>query len=122
MEELKQGLIRFINGFLVFALVLIFGVLLVKLLLIPLKKLLLKSKIDHTAKTFLFSILRVVLYGIVVITALGTAHVDITSIITALGAAALTAGILYQMRSGPVYQMATRSSGAMYMPSPSVMP
>ena len=29
---------------------------------------------------------------------------------------------LYQMKIGPVYQMATRSLGAMYMPSPSVMP
>ncbi len=96
MEEIKNGLWSFANGFLVFAVVLILGVLAVRLLLIPIKKLFLKPKIDHTAKTFLFSIVRVILYSVVVITALGTAHVDITSLITALGAAALTAGLAFQ--------------------------
>ena len=96
MEELKRAFWSFAMGFLSFAAVLIVGVLIVRLALIPLKKLLLKSKLDHTAKTFLFSILRVVLYGIVVLTALGTAKVDITSIVTALGAAALTAGLAFQ--------------------------
>lgn len=96
MEELKNALWGFAHGFLAFAVVLLLGALLIKLLLIPLKKLILKSKIDHTAKTFLFSILRVILYGLVVVTALGTAKVDISSIITALGAAALTAGLAFQ--------------------------
>ena len=96
MEELKKALWSFTHGFLAFAVVLLIGALIVKLILIPLKKILVKSKMDHTAKTFLFSILRVVLYGLVVITALGTAKVDITSIITALGAAALTAGLAFQ--------------------------
>lgn len=96
MEELKNALWGFAHGFLAFAAVLLLGALIIKLLLIPLKKLILKSKIDHTAKTFLFSILRVILYGLVVVTALGTAKVDISSIITALGAAALTAGLAFQ--------------------------
>ena len=96
MEELQNALWSFVKGFMSFAVVLIIGALVVKIALIPVKKLLLKSKIDLTAKTFLYSIIRVVFYGIVVITALGTAKVDITSLVTALGAAALTAGLAFQ--------------------------
>ena len=96
MEELQNALWSFVKGFMSFAVVLIIGALVIKIALIPVKKLLLKSKIDLTAKTFLYSIIRVVFYGIVVITALGTAKVDITSLVTALGAAALTAGLAFQ--------------------------
>lgn len=96
MEALQIDLWKAANSFIKFALVLVIGALLVRLLLIPLKKALQKTKGEHTAKTFLYSILRVVLYGVVVISALGTAGVDISSLITALGAAALTAGLAFQ--------------------------
>lgn len=96
MDNLYIALWQFANGFLRFALVMIIGVLILKIVFIPIKRMLMKSKVDHTAKTFLFSLIRVILYGIVVITALGTAGVDISSLITALGAAALTAGLAFQ--------------------------
>ncbi len=96
MDNLYIALWQFANGFLRFALVMIIGFLILKIVLLPIKKMLMKSKVDHTAKTFLYSLLRVILYGIVVITALGTAGVDISSLITALGAAALTAGLAFQ--------------------------
>ena len=96
MDSLYRALWQFANGFLRFSVVLIIGVLIVKIILVSIKKMLVKSKVDHTAKTFLFSLLRVILFGIVVITALGTAGVNISSLITALGAAALTAGLAFQ--------------------------
>ena len=96
MDSLYRALWQFANGFLRFSVVLIIGVLIVTIILVSIKKMLVKSKVDHTAKTFLFSLLRVILFGIVVITALGTAGVNISSLITALGAAALTAGLAFQ--------------------------
>ena len=84
------------TNFLWFALIMVVGVVVVRLLLIPIRKALKMSKGEHTAKTFAFSVIRVTLYGAVVITALGTAGVNITSLITALGAAALTAGLAFQ--------------------------
>ena len=96
MERFYDGLWQYANEFLRFAIVLVIGVLVVKIVLVPIKKMLAKSKVDHTAKTFLFSLLRILLYGTVVITALGTAGVNISSFITALGAAALTAGLAFQ--------------------------
>lgn len=96
MENMQQHLLSFANRFLLFAIVLVVGVVAVRLILIPIRKALKKSKGEHTAKTFLFSIIRVVLYGIVVISALGTAGVDISSILAAMGAAALTAGLAFQ--------------------------
>lgn len=95
-EELKKGLANLANGFLWFAIVLVVGVLVVRLLLIPIKKALKMSKGEHTAKTFVFSIIRFVLYGIVVLMALSTANVDVSSLITAFGAAFLTAGLAFQ--------------------------
>ena len=95
-DKIKQGLWDFAHGFLMFAVIMIVGVIVVRLLLIPVKKVLVKSKLEHTAKTFLYSLLRFVLYGVIVITAMGTAGINITSLITALGAAALTAGLAFQ--------------------------
>ena len=95
-DEINRGLWNFAHGFLLFAVIMIIGVIVVRLLLIPVKKVLVKSKMEYTAKTFLFSLLRFVCYGVVVITAMGTAGVDISSLITALGAAALTAGLAFQ--------------------------
>lgn len=96
MDEFKNNLKVFGLNFLNFAIVMVIGVILVKLLLIPVKRLLLKSRLDRTVKTFMFSIVKVLLYGLVSITALGTAKVDITSLVTALGAAALTASLALQ--------------------------
>ncbi len=96
MEKLKESLFIFGNRFILFAVVLVAGALVAKILLGLIKKMLLKSKLDHTAKTFLFSLIRVALYSVVTATALGSAGIDISSLITALGAAAITAGLAMQ--------------------------
>ena len=96
MEQFTDALKAFGMNFLAFAIVLVIGVVIVRLLLIPIKRLMVKSRGEHTVKTFLFSIIKVALYFIVAITALGTAHVDVGSLLTALGAAAITAGLAMQ--------------------------
>lgn len=96
MEEIKNTLWVFGTGFLQFLVIIVVGTIAIKLLLIPVKKGLLKSKLDHTVKTFLFSMLRVTLYTIVVLVALSTAGVQLNSVITALGALGLTAGLAFQ--------------------------
>ncbi|MEE0958161.1 MAG: mechanosensitive ion channel family protein [Ruminococcus sp.] len=96
MNQWDKMLENIRDNILVFLIVIVVGIFLVKLLLHFLKKALLKSKMDHTVKTFLFSILRVLLYGIVAVTALGTIGVKLDSIIATLGAAAITAGLALQ--------------------------
>lgn len=78
------------------ALVAVIGCLIVKLIMTLFKKLLKKSKIEHTTKTFIFSFTKIILYFIVAITALSTIGIDVSSLLTALGAAALTAGLALQ--------------------------
>lgn len=76
--------------------VIVIGYVSVKVIIRILKKILLKTSIDHTATTFILSFVRVLLYLIVVITALSTIGVNVASLITAVGAAALTAGLALQ--------------------------
>lgn len=59
-------------------------------------KILNKSRMDGTAEGFVLSVLKVIFYFIVAVTALGTIGVNVASLITALGAAALTAGLALQ--------------------------
>lgn len=96
MEEFKTLMLKIGQNFLVFAIVIIVGLIIVKILSHFIKKLLLKTKLDHTVKTFLYSVIRVLLYAFVVITALGTVGINVNSIITALGAALITAGFALQ--------------------------
>ena len=74
----------------------------VKIIINLIKKVLIKTSIDHTAITFILSFLRVILYVIVVITALSTIGVNVASLITAVGAAALTAGLALQDTLGNI--------------------
>lgn len=76
--------------------VIVIGYASVKIIIKLIKKVLIKTSIDHTAITFILSFLRVILYVIVVITALSTIGVNVASLITAVGAAALTAGLALQ--------------------------
>lgn len=96
MEGFQQSIKEFGMKFLGFAVVLVLGVVAVKLLLMLIKRVLGKTSFDRTVKSFLFSVVRVLLYAVVVVTALGTAGVDISSLLTALGAAALTASLALQ--------------------------
>ena len=84
------------ENLIIFVLVLVAGLLAVKFIMMFSKKAILKTKLDHTVKTFLYSMLRVLLYAIVVVTALSTIGVNVNSIVTALGAAAVTAGLALQ--------------------------
>lgn len=76
--------------------VIVIGYSSVRVIVKIIKKILLKTSMDHTAVTFILSFVRVILYLIVVITALATIGVNVSSLITAVGAAALTAGLALQ--------------------------
>ncbi|HCA04889.1 MAG TPA: mechanosensitive ion channel protein MscS [Ruminococcaceae bacterium] len=96
MEKFNEYIIDFGQKLLIFAIVLAAGFLIVKAITSLVKKALLKTKLDHTVKTFLYSFLRVILYALVVLVALNTIGIKVDSIITAIGAAALTAGLALQ--------------------------
>lgn len=82
--------------------VLVIGYLIIKVLLKLIKRIFLKSRIEHTVTTFLFSIIKIVAYAILAITALATIGVNVSSIITTFAAAALTAGLALQESLGNV--------------------
>lgn len=88
-----QDYIFQILGAIVIAIV---GYFIVKILVKLLKEILGKTHIDHTAVTFITSVAKVILYIFVIITVLSTLGVNVTSIITAVGAAAITAGLALQ--------------------------
>ncbi len=96
MSKLEEQIFNFFTNALIVVAVLVIGYLIVKLLIKIIKNILLKTKLDRTAVSFIMSVLKVLLYFIVAITALGTIGVNIASLITALGAAALTAGLALQ--------------------------
>ncbi|MFR8624956.1 MAG: mechanosensitive ion channel family protein [Ruminococcus sp.] len=79
---------KYLPKILIFLLVFVVGSLIVKLLLKLIRKIIDKSKIERTVITFFFSILKIVLYLIVVMTALSTIGVNVSSIITTFAAAA----------------------------------
>lgn len=86
----------------IFLIVFAVGTIIVKLLLKLIKKILNKSKIERTVVTFFFSILKIVLYLMVVMTSLSTIGVNVSSIITTFAAAAITAGLALQESLGNV--------------------
>lgn len=78
------------------AVILVAGYWLARLILRLLKKILGKSKVDYTVVSFITSVAKVLLYFFAVIAALAQLGVNVTSIITALGAALVTAGLAMQ--------------------------
>lgn len=78
------------------AIIIVAGFWISKLLVKLLKKILIRSKVDYTVVTFITSIVKVLLYFVVVIAALAEMGVNVTSIITALGAGLVTAGLAMQ--------------------------
>lgn len=73
--------------------ILIAGYWVARLILKLLKKVLIKSKVDYTVISFIGSVVKVLLYFIIVIAAIAQLGVNVTSIITALGAGLVTAGL-----------------------------
>lgn len=97
MEKLIDNFLNNTLPVIIFTAIIIFGGYWAsKLLLKILKKILLKSKVDYTVVTFITSIVKVLLYFVVIIAALAEVGVNVTSIITALGAGLVTAGLAMQ--------------------------
>ena len=86
----------FLYKLLIFLVIVAIGITATKLILIPIKKIILKTKIDHTVKTFTFSFVKIAMYTIVYLiapTSVGYAH---NSIITAIGAATVAVSLALQ--------------------------
>lgn len=96
MEKINEYLDGIFPTLLKLVAVIVIGYVLANLICKFLKKILVKTNIDHTAVTFTLSLTKVALYLIVAITALATIGVNVASLITAVGAAALTAGLALQ--------------------------
>lgn len=91
-EFITEGAAKLI----IFLIAAIIGCIIVRFILVLVKNVLVKSKLEQTAKTFILSVIKVALYFLVVITGLATIGVNVASLLTALGAAALTAGLALQ--------------------------
>lgn len=72
------------------------GYIFVKFIISFFKKILHKTKIEQTSITFIISVSRVTLYIFVIIAILSTLGINVNSIIAAVSAAALTAGLALQ--------------------------
>ncbi len=96
MDSFNKFLQKAMPTALMFIAVIVIGIVLSKLIVKILRNILEKTTIDHAAVTFVVSLVKVILYLIVAITALATIGVNVASLITAVGAAALTAGLALQ--------------------------
>lgn len=102
MDQFNKFIENNLPSILMAVFVIVIGIVVVKILIKLLKKVLFKTKMEHTVATFIISLTKVALYLVVAITALASVNVNVTSIITALGAAALTAGLALQDSLGNV--------------------
>lgn len=96
MKITEEKLLEYLSKALVCVAVIVIGYIITRLVIGLLRKILNKSRMDGTAEGFVLSVLKVIFYFIVAVTALGTIGVNVASLITALGAAALTAGLALQ--------------------------
>ena len=96
MEKFNETLMKIMPTVLILIAVIVIGYVAAKLIIRLLKNILNKTNIDHTAVTFVVSLAKVLLYIIIAITALATIGVNVASLLTAVGAAALTAGLALQ--------------------------
>ena len=85
MNITEEKLLEYLSKALVCVAVIVIGYIITRLIIGILRKILNKSRMDGTAEGFVLSVLKVIFYFIVAVTALGT-----------LGAAALTAGLALQ--------------------------
>lgn len=96
MNITEEKLLEYLSKALVCVAVIVIGYIITRLIIGILRKILNKSRMDGTVEGFVLSVLKVIFYFIVAVTALGTIGVNVASLITALGAAALTAGLALQ--------------------------
>ena len=76
--------------------VLVLGILLSRIISRIASKAMKRSNMDNAARSFIVSVIRVVLYAVVIIMALSVLNVPMSSIITILGAAGLAASLALQ--------------------------
>lgn len=76
--------------------VFVLGIILSRVISRLISKTMKKSNMDNAARNFLVSVIRIVLYAVVVIMALSVLNVPMSSIITILGAAGLAASLALQ--------------------------
>lgn len=93
MNQIYTELIKILPPLISFFAILIIGYLVICLLIKFIKKLLSRTKLDGVVVSFTLSLTRGILYCIVAISALATVGVNVSSLITAIGAAAITAGL-----------------------------
>ena len=84
------------RNLLLFVVLIVAGIAAARSLLIALRKLILKTRLDHTVKTFLFSCVKVLMYFSVIMIALAVVGVDINAFVTSLGAAMLALSFALQ--------------------------
>ncbi len=96
MDKIFSSIQNYALQMLSAAIITIIGYVCVKVILSFLKKLLNRTKMEHTAVTFILSVAKVILYVIIIIAVLSKLGINVDSIITAIGAAALTAGLALQ--------------------------
>lgn len=97
MEKfLNVFLTNYLPNIIIAIIILVLGWWLSNLLCKIIKKALLKSRVDNAVVTFLMSFIKIALRFIVIISTLATLGINVTSIITALGAAAVTVGLALQ--------------------------
>lgn len=94
------GVIEFFKGFLplliIALIILAVGIVLSRIISKLISKAMKKSNVDNAARNFLTSVIRVILYAIVIVMALSVLNVPMSSIITILGAAGLAASLALQ--------------------------
>lgn len=96
-NKLRDFLFNASAKLILIAIILAVGFVFVNILTKTVKKLLSKSdRLDHTTKTFIVSVIKVVVYFILAVTVLAAVGINVTSIFTALGAAVITAGFALQ--------------------------
>lgn len=93
INELTKNVIQFGPKLISAIVILVFGLWIVKFLTAGLRRGLEKSETDATLRTFLISLLTVLLKVMVYIAALGTLGIEMTSFIAILGAAGLAVGL-----------------------------
>lgn len=82
MNITEEKLLEYLSKALVCVAVIVIGYIITRLIIGILRKILNKSRMDGTAEGFVLSVLKVIFYFIVAVTALGTIGVNVASLIT----------------------------------------
>ena len=96
LNDISEMISKYTPRLLAVVAIIVIGYIITNVLLKLIKNIFAKTNIEHTVITFTLSVIKVVLYLVFLLTALSTLGIDISSLITAVGAAALTAGLALQ--------------------------